>query len=81
MDAPTSTPIPAVGSNGSAVVGKRRHSPPVQYPIQLRVNLSPAQNAALQRVSRQLTVPEGILGRMAIAQYLRAAGVNYKEPD
>jgi hypothetical protein len=60
---------PAPGHNGPPI--KARGSRPVQYPIQLKVNLSPAMAASLKKVCRRLGMPEGIGARIAIANRLR----------
>jgi hypothetical protein len=70
-----STNGPASGTNGAAKA-KRRN---VQYPIQLRVNITPAMNASLGRISRQLMMPEGIVGRIALLQYLAHQDPEYRE--
>ena len=67
---------PAPGTNGPATkAGGRR---PVQYPIQLKVNLSQAQYESLTRVSRRWGIPEGIGARIAITQFLSHQDPQYR---
>jgi hypothetical protein len=77
MDPSTSHPTPATGSNGPAVKAKQRKSPGVRYPIQLKVNISPAMNAALGRASRHWELREGEICRIALKQYLLANDPQY----
>jgi hypothetical protein len=51
----------------------------VQYPIQLKVNLSPAMAASLKKVCRRLGMPEGIGARIAIAQFLAQQDPQYRD--
>jgi hypothetical protein len=55
--------------------GKR----PIQFPHQLRVNLSNQMFAALKRVSRRSGVPESITARLAITNLLFAQDQKYQE--
>jgi hypothetical protein len=68
---------PAPGHNGPPI--KARGSRPVQYPIQLKVNLSPAMAASLKKVCRHLGMPEGIGARIAIAQFLAQQDPQYRD--
>src|SRR5215468_8551749 len=67
--APSASPQgPAPGVKGPAIKAKGRR--PVQYPVQLKVNISPQMNISLRRVCQRLGIPEGIGARIAIAQFL-----------
>jgi hypothetical protein len=46
----------------------------VNYPIQLKVNLSQAQYEALKRVCRRWGIPEGIGARIGITQFCTQQG-------
>src|SRR5262245_57429877 len=59
---------PAPGSNGPAAKAKGRR--PVQYPVQLKVNISPRMDISLKRICQRLGIPEGIAARIAIAQFV-----------
>jgi len=75
--APSTSPQgPAPGSNGPAV--KARGSRPVQYPVQLKVNINAAMAASLQRVCKRWGVPEGIGARIAITQFLSQQDREYR---
>ena len=79
MEPATSTEHPAPGQNGPAAKAKRRNGRVIKFPIQLRVNITPNMNASLQRISRRLLLPEGILGRIALMQYLASQDREYRE--
>jgi hypothetical protein len=65
-------PTTVAATNGR---GKR----PIQFPHQLRVNLSKSMFAALKRVSRRRGVPESITARQAITDALFALDARYHE--
>jgi len=70
---------PAPGSNGPAIKAKGRR--PVQYPVQLKVNISPRMDIFLKRVCQRLGIPEGIGARIAIAQFIEAHERGYGPPQ
>ena len=73
---PLATPAPrANGSPGNA----KRQSRPVQFPIQLNINITLAMDASLQRIARRLRLPAGVLGRLALMQYLAQQDREYHE--
>jgi hypothetical protein len=72
-------PNPAPGQNGPAAKPKQRRSRPVQFPIQLRINITPRMNASLQRISRRLLLAEGVIGQIALMQYLAQQDREYRE--
>src|SRR5262245_37335919 len=72
----TSSQGPAPGSNGPAI--KARGSRPVQYPVQLKVNINQAMALSLQRVCKRWGVPEGIGARIAITQFLAQQDREYR---
>src|SRR5215472_2455279 len=75
-DTATSPQGLAPGSNGAAP--KARGSRPVKYPIQLKVNITQAMAASLQRVCQRWGVPEGIGARIAITQFLAQQDPQYR---
>jgi hypothetical protein len=77
MGPSTSPQGPAPGANGPAIRARGRR--PVQYPVQLKVNINPAMAASLQRVCRRLGIPEGIGARIAISQFLTQDGQYQRE--
>ena len=79
MEPSTSTERPAAGQNGAPAKAKRQNNRIVRYPIQLRVNITEAMNASLARISRRLMIPEGIVGRIALIQYLSQNDREYRE--
>jgi len=79
LDTTTDLPRPAPGQNGPAVKAKQRNSRAVKFPIQLRINITPAMNASLGRISRRLLLAEGVVGRIALMQYLAQQDREYRE--
>jgi len=75
----TNAERPAPGQNGAPAKGKRQNARIVRYPIQLRVNVTTAMNDSLARISRRLMIPEGIVGRIALIQYLTQNDREYRE--
>ena len=71
-DTSTGSQGPAPGTNGPAT--KAKNGRPVHYPIQLKVNLSQAQYAALKRVCERWGIPEGIGARIGITQFCTQQG-------
>jgi len=51
----------------------------VKFPIQLRINITPRMNDSLQRISRRLLLAEGVIGRIALMQYLAQQDPQYRE--
>ena len=75
--APSTSPqSPSPRTNGPPV--KAKSGRPVKYPIQLKVNISPAMAASLQRVCLRWGVPEGIGARIAITQFLAQQDREYR---
>src|SRR5262249_44398704 len=70
---------PAPGSKGPAIKTKGRR--PVQYPVQLKVNISPRMDISLKRICQRLGIPEGIAARIAIAQFVDAHERGYGGPN
>lgn len=71
---PNGAPVKGGGLEAIKInVGRR----PVRYPIQLRVNVSPAMAASLQRVCQGWGIPEGIGARIAITQFLAQQDPNW----
>ena len=73
---PLASPAPRV--NGSPTKA-RRQSRPVQFPVQLKLNITFAMDASLQRVTRRLRLPAGVIGRLALMQYLAQQDREYRE--
>ena len=79
MEPGTDTQRAVPGQNGAPAKGKRQGNRVVRYPIQLRVNITGAMNESLARISRRLMIPEGIVGRIALIQYLASNDREYRE--
>jgi hypothetical protein len=79
MDAPANTPPPVAGTNGPGTKARTRQTPIVRFPIQLRINITPAMNASLEQLSRRLLLPKGTIGRIALMTYLAANDPSYSE--
>jgi hypothetical protein len=69
------TPAPA------AKVATKRNTRPVQFPVGLRVNITLPMAAALKRISRRLRLPEGVICRLGLMQYLASQDREYREDD
>jgi hypothetical protein len=69
---------PAPRANGSPPKAKQQ-SRPVQFPLQLKLNITLAMEASLQRLTRRLRLPAGVLGRLALMQYLAQQDREYHE--
>ena len=73
-----SPPTPAEGHSapqpGNTNVARRN----VNYPIGLRVNITPGMASSLGRIKQQLKAPEGMIARWALMQYLAQHDANYK---
>ena len=50
----------------------------INYPIGLRVNITPGMASSLGRIKQQLKAPEGMIARWALMQYLAQHDANYK---
>jgi hypothetical protein len=77
--APAATPpTPAKGHSapqqGNTNVARRN----VNYPIGLRVNITPGMASSLGRIKQQLKAPEGMIARWALMQYLAQHDASYK---
>jgi len=79
MEPRTDIERPVAGQNGAPAKAKRHNSRIVRYPIQVRVNITTAMNDSLARISRRLMIPEGIVGRIALIQYLASNDREYRE--
>src|SRR5215510_7420335 len=60
----SSTARPSPGSKGS----RRRR--PVKVPVEMKVNLTELQGTALQQVAQFKGVPDSVIARIAINEYL-----------
>jgi len=77
---PRSNGAPAKGGGLEAIkikVGGRS----VKYPVQMKVNISPAMAQSLRRVSQRWGIPEGIGARIAITQFLSQQDPNYRDSE
>ena len=75
---------PAPGAQTPAPAAKnavKRNSRPVQFPIGVRINITPNMAASLARIRRRLRLPEGVIARLALMQYLAANDREYREDD
>jgi hypothetical protein len=73
---PTDTFRPASHTNGVDRLGRTKR--PVNYRVQLKVNINEAMAASLQRICRRLGIPEGIGARIAISQFLSQQDPQYR---
>jgi hypothetical protein len=69
---------PAPRTNGSPTKAKQQ-SRPVQFPLQMKINITLAMDASLQRITRRLRLPAGVIGRLALMQYLAQQDRDYHE--
>ena len=69
---------PAPRANGSPAKAKQQ-SRPVQFPLQLKINITLAMDASLQRIARRLRLPAGVIGRLGLMQYLAQQDREYHE--
>ena len=75
---------PAAGTQTptqAAKVATKRNSRPIQFPIGVRINITPAMAASLKRIQRRLRLPEGVICRLALMQYLASQDREYREDD
>jgi hypothetical protein len=76
--------MPAPGPQTAAPANKvepKRNTRPIQFPIGVRINITPAMAASLKRISRRLWLPEGVICRLALMQYLSSQDREYREDD
>jgi hypothetical protein len=78
----TDTQAPVTGQNGpaGAAGGPNARSKPrnVKYPIQLRVNITPAMAASVARLAQYREMPEGIICREILKQSLLQLDPQYR---
>jgi hypothetical protein len=79
-DTHASSPTPQAPAP-AAKPGQKRNTRPIQFPIGLRINITPAMAISLKRISRRLRLPEGVIARLALMQYLGANDREYREDD
>jgi hypothetical protein len=80
LNTPPPSPGPQTPSPAAKVAAKRV-TRPIQFPIGLRVNITPAMATSLKRISRRLRLPEGVICRLALMQYLAGQDREYRETD
>jgi hypothetical protein len=69
------TPAPA------AKVAAKRATRRIQFPIGVRINITPAMAASLGRIRRRMRLPEGVICRLALMAYLASQDREYREDD
>jgi len=69
---------PAPGANGSPARIKQQ-SRPVQFPLQMKLNITLALDASLQRLTRRMRLPAGVIGRLALMHYCSQQDREYRE--
>lgn len=79
MDTSVQTQAPAAGPKVPGNGTKAHKARSVKYPIQLRVNLTVAMNESLGRVARHFDCPEGMVGRMALKQFLLSQDAQFRQ--
>jgi hypothetical protein len=72
----TDTVRPVPPTNGVDKRGRAKR--PVNYRLQLKININEAMAASLERVCRRLGIPPGIGGRIAISQFLTQQDPQYR---
>jgi hypothetical protein len=60
---------------------KQHRNTPVNFPVQFHIALTFPMKASLERLSRRLLLKEGVIGRIALMQYLAANDPQYREPQ
>jgi hypothetical protein len=69
---------PSPRTNGAPEKRQRRKRP-IKFPDELKVSITLAMRASLQRLERRLLTDPGILGRQALIYYLTAQDPEYRE--
>jgi len=84
MEPSTDTQAPAPGPQTAAKAVKataKRNTRPIQFPIGVRINITPSMAASLKRIGRRLRLPEGVICRLGLMQYLASQDREYNEVD
>src|SRR5262249_25001552 len=77
-------PPPALGPQVAAKAvnqAQKRNTRPIQFPIGVRINITPAMAASLGRIRRRMRLPEGVICRLALMAYLASQDREYREDD
>ena len=84
MEPSTDTQASAPGAQTAAKAVKtttKRNTRPIQFPIGVRINITPAMHASLGRIRRRMRLPEGVICRLALMAYLASQDREYREDD
>ena len=83
MDTSTDAQAPAPGKNGPAagtdVPNGKARPRNIKYPIQLRINITPAMAASVARLAAYREMPEGIICREILKQSLLQLDPQYRQ--
>ena len=79
MDPSPDLPKPSPGTDGPPVKARRRNSPPVEFPFEMKINLTPAMHAALAFYCRRRKFKPAVIGRMALMDFLERNVREYRE--
>ena len=75
-------PTPGQQTPAKAVkVGIKRNTRPIQFPIGVRINITPAMATSLGRIRKRMRLPEGVICRLALMAYLASQDREYHEVD
>src|SRR5262245_24255872 len=78
MRPPAPSPQTPAPVKAKAVKGNKR---PIQFPIGVRINITPAMAVSLGRIRRRMRLPEGVICRLALMAYLASQDREYREDD
>src|SRR5262245_47269032 len=71
-------PNPAPGASGSPVKA-RRNPAPVEFPIEMKINITPAMHIALAHYCRRRKFKPAVIGRIALMEFLERNVREYRE--
>jgi hypothetical protein len=72
-------PNPAPGTSGPPVKAGRRNPPPVEFPIEMKINITPAMHIALAHFCRRRKFKPAVIGRIALMEFLERNVREYRE--
>jgi len=74
-----SLPNPAPGISGSPAKTRRRNPSPVEFPIEMKINITPAMHIALAHYCRRRKFKPAVIGRIALMEFLERNVREYRE--
>jgi len=81
----TAGPSPGLSPAGPRTNGppvgttQRRNAPPVEFPIEMKINITPAMNAALALYCRRRKFKPAVIARVALMEFLERYVPQYRE--